>query len=96
MKIQEVKNIHSGVRCLSVIRFRGGVRLGVNIQKGQDIGSVNRYRVEFNNGQCEPLIDCLDKGLIISNLFPKKVRGMDEHIDTLLNKEGYFTEWEGT
>lgn len=92
--IKRAQNLHSGIRGLSRAYQKGNtLRLGVNVGFGQDIGSVNDYNVEFENRENEPVIDCLDYNVVLKVLFPKRIKKVNGHIDRLLDKEGYFTEW---
>ncbi len=91
--IKQAKNLKSGVRTLSRTVEGGTTRLGVNVPKGADIGVVNPYNTEFNNGQHEPLLACLDYNTVLKTLFPRKIKEVDNHIDRLLKKDGYFTDW---
>lgn len=91
--LQRIKNLKSGIRTLSVNYGEGTLRLGVNLKKGEDVGLVNRYNVEFNTRDNEPVLNCIDYGAGYRLLFPKKVAEVEQHINKLLDKEGYFTEW---
>ncbi len=90
---KKARNLKSGVRTMSVTVENGTTRLGVNLKKGKSPGKINNYNVEFNNGTSEPLVDCLDCGKVLGLFFGKKIAEMDTHIDAILNREGYFTEW---
>ena len=91
--LKRTKNLVSGVRTMSVTVEGGTTKLGVNLEKGEAPGVVNRYNVEFKNGSSEPLIDCLDCSLVHRVIFRKEIKKMDEHIDAILEKKGYFTNW---
>jgi len=90
---KRMRDLASGIRTLSVTVDGGTTRLGVNLKDGAEIGVVNKYNVEFNNGSNEPILNCLDCNIVERVVLKKAIKKMDTHINALLEKKGYFTRW---